>query len=319
MSKGLFRTASRSSSGDSRASVLDRVPAIAIVTGGGSGIGAALGQALVRRGALVVLADIDADAVHRQAEELTKQGPGTADGVVVDVRDADAVARLVDDTHRAHGRLDLLVNNAGISIMGEPDELRLEHWDRILDVNLRGVIHGCHAGYPLMKRQGRGHIVNVASLAALVPPGGQGVPYATTKYAVLALSLGLRAAGADLGVRVSAVCPSFTDTAILSKIGAPDLPVPPSMAAQPDVRETLARHRVRLYPPERLADDVLRGVDRNKAIIIAPSSARIYALSARFAPALALRQAVTFTRQYRVHSAGPSRAAGGATADGRRG
>jgi NAD(P)-dependent dehydrogenase (short-subunit alcohol dehydrogenase family) len=260
------------------------MPRIAIVTGGGSGIGAALGQALVRRGAAVVLADIDEEAVTKQAELLSKDGPGTADSAVVDVRDADAVTQLIRDTDRAHGRLDLLVNNAGIAVGGEPEELLLAHWERTLDVNLRGVIHGCHAAYPIMKEQGGGHIVNVASLAGLMPGTGLIAPYTTTKYAVVGLSLALRAAGADAGVRVSAVCPGWIDTPIIDKRGPEDLPAPPSLAAI-ETRQLLAERRIRLYPAHRLAEDVLRGVDRNKAIIIAPGSARIAALIARLAPA----------------------------------
>ena len=207
------------------------MPRIAIVTGGGSGIGAALGQALVRRGAAVVLADIDEEAVTKHAELLSRDGPGTADSAVVDVRDADAVTRLIHDTDRAHGRLDLLVNNAGIAVGGEPEELLLAHWERTLDVNLRGVIHGCHAAYPVMKEQGGGHIVNVASLAGLMPGSGLIAPYTTSKYAVVGLSLALRAAGADAGVRVSAVCPGWIDTPIIDKRGPEDLPAPPSLAA----------------------------------------------------------------------------------------
>src|SRR5919202_1479823 len=101
---------------------------IAMVTGGGSGIGAALGRALVRRGATVVLADIDAEAAARQAASLTREGPGRAQSFAVDVCDAEAVTQLVNDTHGGHGRLDLLVNNAGVALRGEPEELHLAHW-----------------------------------------------------------------------------------------------------------------------------------------------------------------------------------------------
>jgi NAD(P)-dependent dehydrogenase (short-subunit alcohol dehydrogenase family) len=274
------------------------MPRIAIVTGGGSGIGAALGQALVRRGAAVVLADIDQEAVTKQADLLSKDGPGTADSAVVDVRDADAVTRLIQDTHRAHGRLDLLVNDAGIAVGGEPEELLLAHWERTLDVNLRGVIHGCHAAYPVMKEQGGGHILNVASLAGLMPGSGLIAPYTTTKYAVVGLSLALRAAGADAGVRVSVVCPGWIDTPIIDKRGPEDLPAPPSLAGL-ETRQFLAEQRISLYPAHRLADDVLRGVDRNKAIIIAPGSARIAALITRLAPAFANSQALLTTRRFR--------------------
>ena len=148
---------------------------VAIVTGGASGIGLALGTALVHRGWHVVLADLQDVAAKEHADRLTRQGPGSAVGVYVDVRDADAVTRLVESTHAEHGQLDLMVNNAGIGIGGEPEELELVHWDRIIDVNLRGVIHGCHAAYPLMLRQGHGQILNVASVGGSDPqPGGDG-------------------------------------------------------------------------------------------------------------------------------------------------
>ena len=146
---------------------------IAIVTGGASGIGAAIGRALVVRGHDVVLADVEHVAAERLAEQLTAAGPGAALGVRLDVRDGDQVADLVGGVHAAHGRLDLMFNNAGVGAAGEPEELSLAHWDRLIDVNLRGVLHGCRAAYPLMKVQPRGgYIVNTASLAGLVPVSG---------------------------------------------------------------------------------------------------------------------------------------------------
>jgi NAD(P)-dependent dehydrogenase (short-subunit alcohol dehydrogenase family) len=275
---------------------------VAIVTGGASGIGAALGSSLVRRGAHVVLADVDGVGAARNATLFTESGPGTAESVVVDVRDARGVADLVQDTRRTHGRLDLMFNNAGIGMGGEPEELSLAHWDRVLDVNLRGVVHGCQAAYPVMTEQGSGHIVNTASMAGLVPTGGLLTPYATSKHAVVGLSLGLRAAGAGRGVHVNMVCPLYVDTPILDKKGPEDLPVPPSVANRPTVREILARRNVKPYPPERLADDVLRGVARNKAIIVAPFSAYLYWLAARLAPsALEHRMAASTTASRRRH------------------
>ncbi len=273
----------------------------AIVTGGGSGIGAALGAALVARGATVVLADVDGPAAERQAAAPTARGPWRAGSAVLDVRDAQAVADLVRETARAHGRLDLMVNNAGVAVGGEPEELLLDHWDRILDVNVRGVVHGCHAAYPLMKEQGGGHIVNTASVAGLLPCPGPMAPYSMTKFAVVGLSLALRAAGADHGVKVSALCPGWTDTHLLDSQGAPDLPVPPS-AAGSTVRARLAESRVPLYPVERLAADALRGIEANRALIIAPRSARLMAAAARLAPALARYQTLAVTRKVRRRS-----------------
>jgi short-subunit dehydrogenase len=145
----------------------------------------------------------------------------------------------------------------------------------------------------------------VASLAGLLPGSGLAVPYATTKFAVVGLSLALRAAGADAGVRVSAVCPGWIDTPIIDKRGPEDLPAPPSLAAV-EIRQVLVEQRVRLYPAERLAQDVLQGIDRNRAVIIAPMSARMAALIARLAPRLAYRQALVYTRRFRDRAVLPT-------------
>jgi len=105
----------------------------------------------------------------------------------------------------------VMVNNAGIGVGGEASELTLAHWERVIDVNLRGVIHGVHAAYPVMIAQRSGHIVNTASLAGLMPSPWL-TPYAMTKHAVVGLTLSLRAKAAAHGVRVTAVCPGVVDT-----------------------------------------------------------------------------------------------------------
>ncbi len=261
---------------------------IAIVTGGASGIGRALGAALVRRGDVVVLADVDGDAAAEVAERLRAAGPGTATAVAVDVREADAVAALVDGTAERHGRLDLLFNNAGLGIGGPAEELTLAHWARTLDVNLRGVVHGVQAAYPLMLRQGHGHIVNTASLAGLLPMPGS-APYGTTKWAVVGLSLSLRAEGAARGVRVSVVCPGGVDTPILDKGMPADLPPVPGIETI-DAREVVTRlSGGRLYSADALAADVLRGIDRNRPVIVAPRQARVMWRLMRLSPSLVLR------------------------------
>jgi NAD(P)-dependent dehydrogenase (short-subunit alcohol dehydrogenase family) len=211
-----------------------------------------------------------------------------ATAAAVDVREADAVASLVSGTAERHGRLDLLFNNAGLGIGGAAEELDLAHWDRAIDVNLRGVVHGVHAAYPLMLRQGYGHIVNTASLAGLLPMPGS-APYATTKWAVVGLSLSLRAEGAARGVRVSVVCPGGVDTPILDKGMPADLPRVPSVEAV-DARAVITRlSGGRLYSADALAGDVLRGVDRNRPVIVAPRQARVMWRLMRLSPSLALR------------------------------
>ena len=256
---------------------------IAFVTGGASGIGKGLCGALVARGASVVVADINASRAAALARELDQRGPGTATSLSLDVADAGGFEQAIGAVRDQHGRLDLLFNNAGIGIGGPVEELGLAHWERTLDVNLRGVVHGVVAAYPLMVKQGFGHIVNTASLAGLVPfPFG--VPYAMTKHAVVGLSVSLRGEARAHGVRVSVVCPGVIDTPMLDSEGPPDLPR--TRFAGRGREMFLHSNRGAAYPPERLAEDVLRGVQRNQAIIVAPGRARGIWLANRLSPRL---------------------------------
>jgi NAD(P)-dependent dehydrogenase (short-subunit alcohol dehydrogenase family) len=282
---------------------------IAIITGAASGIGQALASAMVTRGDTVVVADIDGDGAERAAGDLTRRGPGTATSAVVDVRDAGAVQALVDQARAKHGRLDVMVNNAGIGVGGEAQELLLAHWDRAIDVNLRGVVHGVRAAYPVMIEQRSGHIVNTASLAGLLPSPGL-TPYAMTKHAVVGLSLSLRAEAAGYGVRVTAVCPGVVDTPILDKGGPDDLPKP---ALSGHTREFFQHFQPRFYAADRLASDIVRGIDRNAALVIAPASARVAWYLWRFAPfavnRMTARQLEWVRTTFPARSAGPADAA----------
>ena len=242
---------------------------IAIVTGGGSGIGAALSRALVARGDTVVVADIDGASAERVASELGER----AIAAKVDVRDAVAVQGLVDDTVAAHGRLDLIFNNAGIPVGGDDLELGVAHWDRIIDINLRGVVNGIQAAYPVMAKQRSGSIVNTASLAGLIPVPYLS-PYVAVKHAVVGLTTSLRGEAKSHNVNFTVVCPGFVDTPILDSTGPDDLPKPRSMR-DGAARESAARIG-RLYAPDKLAQDILRGVDRKKAFVVAPRQARVF-------------------------------------------
>ncbi|HEY5335391.1 MAG TPA: SDR family NAD(P)-dependent oxidoreductase, partial [Mycobacteriales bacterium] len=184
----------------------------AIVTGAGSGIGAALIRRLVAAGAAVVAADID--EARAAAVVASCSGPGTAVAAHLDVADADAVRDLVAKVAAEPGGLAMMFNNAGIGVGGNTEDLTVADWNRVIDINLRGVVHGVAAAYPVMVHQGRGHIVNTASLAGLLPAGLLTV-YSTTKHAVVGLSLSLRAEAAARGVKVLVVCPSAVETAML--------------------------------------------------------------------------------------------------------
>lgn len=239
-----------------------------VLTGAAGGIGQALASAMVIRGDRVVMVDI-APQVQDVAARLAADGPGTAQALVADVRDPAAVQAVMDRVVADVGRLDVLVNNAGVLVAGYTDELTLGHWQRAVDVNLYGVIHGVHAAYPVMAAQGHGHIVNMASLGGLMPVT-LGVPYATTSHAVVGLSLSLRGEATARGVQVSVVCPAAVDTPMIDAANPPDLPALPTWLP---ARQAFER-RHRPVPAATVAHDILTGMDRDQAIILTPHSAR---------------------------------------------
>jgi NAD(P)-dependent dehydrogenase (short-subunit alcohol dehydrogenase family) len=158
---------------------------VAIVTGGGSGIGEGLCRELARRGARVVVADINSAEAGRVAASITGAITGIGGQAAAstgDVSRAEEVTRLVEETAAAYGRLDYMFNNAGFAIGGDFRDLTLEHWHRVLDVDFYGVLHGMQAAYPVMVRQGFGHIVNTSSAAAFFATPGN-APYCAAKYA----------------------------------------------------------------------------------------------------------------------------------------
>jgi len=254
---------------------------VAIVTGGASGIGRALGEALAERGCEVVLADIDSDLAETAAAAIRSRGL-KAMAASVDVADFATISKTIDDTVKRCGRLDYMFNNAGISISGEVLAHRIEDWDKILDVNLRGVINGIHAAYPLFVRQGFGHIVNTASMRGLVPVP-LSVSYGATKAAVINISRSLRAEAASAGVRVSVLCPGVIKTPMV--LGGPnhrDL----QLALGTAQRENWQR----LLPmdPDRFARKALHQIARNKAIIVIPSWWKLMWLLDRASPRVSI-------------------------------
>jgi NAD(P)-dependent dehydrogenase (short-subunit alcohol dehydrogenase family) len=238
--------------------------AVAVVTGGGSGIGAALSRALAARGARIVVSDRDLDTAGETARAIEASG-GRAEGVDTDVRDADAVTRMIDGVFARHGRVDYLFNNAGIGIGGEVLENTLDDWRYIVEVNLMGVIHGIQAAYPRMVRQGFGHIVSTASMAGLMPTPFT-ASYGTTKAAVVALSRALRVEAAEYGVRVSVLCPGVIRTPILTggRHGRLKVELPAEKALE-------NWERLRPMEPTRFAEQVLDRVADNREVIIVPS------------------------------------------------
>jgi NAD(P)-dependent dehydrogenase (short-subunit alcohol dehydrogenase family) len=185
----------------------------AFVTGGASGIGLALGRAFAQASMKVMLADIEADALAAAVESLAGLGPDVR-GIACDVADPASVARAAEASYAAFGNVHVVCNNAGVAGGSGIDDISLDNWRWVLDVNLMGVLHGVHAFLPHIRAHGEGgHIVNTASMAGL--QSGLGFsPYATSKFAVVAMSEGLAMQLKPLGIGVSVLCPGFVRTRI---------------------------------------------------------------------------------------------------------
>ncbi len=248
---------------------------VAIVTGGASGIGRELCRQLAGNGAKVVVADINRKGAEEAASSIDASG-GWARAALLDVTDAGGTQRLVRETAAEFGRLDYMFNNAGIAIGGDARDIDWEHWRRTLDINLMGVIYGSRAAYSLMVEQGFGHIVNTASGAGLFPIANS-TPYVTTKFGVVGLSRSLRAEGADLGVKVSVVCPAMVDTPIFEAATYPNLARKEFLGSLP---------RFLLNDVTGAVRAILRGVSRNQGIIIDSRYGRFMWWTYRYLPAL---------------------------------
>ncbi|MSP23954.1 MAG: SDR family NAD(P)-dependent oxidoreductase [Myxococcales bacterium] len=246
---------------------------VAIITGGASGIGRAVGERLARAGAKVVLADLQHELAADVARGIREQG-GDAEGAPLDVTDAPAVVKLFELVLERRGALDLVFNNAGICIVGDAIALTHDDYDRLIDVNIRGVAHGTHAAYKLMAARGGGHIVNTASIAGLVPAPLFSA-YAMTKHAVVGLSTSLRIEAEKHGVRVTAVCPGVIAT-----------PMVEGSELRGDIVRDEMLKKISIYPVERCAEEILRGVATNRAVVVITPIAKAGFALHRLAPFL---------------------------------
>jgi clavulanate-9-aldehyde reducatase len=183
---------------------------VAVVTGASSGIGEATAKALAREGYAVALGARREERINELAEEISSAG-GEAIAVATDVAAKESATALIHRAHNELGSVDVLVNNAGVMLLGPILGADVEEWERMVHVNLLGLLYCTHAALPIMQQQGRGHIVNVSSVAGRVASLGSGV-YNATKWGVGAFSESLRQEGVNYGVRVTIVEPGFVET-----------------------------------------------------------------------------------------------------------
>ena len=247
----------------------------AIVTGAASGIGREIARQMARHGARVLLTDVDQAGIDAAAAEIDAAG-GVAQAMRVDVTRRADVEAAVERVVATHGRLDYVFNNAGVAIFGGIEHMPLDDWDRTIDVNLRGVAYGTALAYRQMVRQGYGHIVNVASVAGLVPVPLQ-VQYCATKHAVVGLSKTLALEAADHGVYVTVFCPAFVETGMME-----------NNTLRGELEGTDARKLLPFRPltAERAVRVLLAGVARRKEIVIVPFYGRLGWWLERLSPAL---------------------------------
>ncbi len=194
---------------------------VVVITGASSGLGEAAARLLAARGASVVLGARRVERLRALADELSAAG-GKALAVETDVADRGQVQRLVDAAVEAYGRVDVLINNAGLMPQSLLASLRVDEWDRMIDVNLKGTLYGIAAALPHMQRQRGGHIVNVSSVAGHKVGPGSAV-YSATKHAVRALSEGLRQEVKPWNIRTTVISPGAVATELPDSVADPEV------------------------------------------------------------------------------------------------
>lgn len=250
---------------------------LGVVTGAASGIGRATALALATRGADLALCDLDEPGLAAVAAEVGALGRRVV-ARRADVSSEAEMQAFADAVHAEFPAADLVVNNAGIAVAGTFLDLELADFDRVIAVNLRGVVLGCRLFLPPMVARGSGHVVNIASMAGYTPSPGM-TPYTATKFAVVGFSESLRLELAPLGIGVTAICPGIINTPIVRSS-----PVRGALAATRD--EAVALFERRNYPPERVAEALLEAVARNRAVAPVSPEARAAWWLRRLAPGL---------------------------------
>jgi short-subunit dehydrogenase len=257
--------------------------ATAIITGGASGIGRSLGKALARRGCNVVLADIQFEMAQAVVAEIESAG-GSATAAKLDVTDAQAVNTLLQDTFEAHGRVDYMFNNAGIVINGKFHDYAMTDWQRVIDINLLGVVHGTYAAHRIMAKQGFGHIINTASTAGLFP-WPTTIAYTATKHAVVGLTTAIRAEMAGSGITTSVLCPGTIQTPVIADGAKSERWV--GTYSEEKLKE-LFKSAKGIMDPDRFAEKALKQIAKNKPVIVIPAAYKILWWMNRLSPSLAV-------------------------------
>ncbi len=252
---------------------------VAVVTGAGSGIGRALALHLAARGCDLALADVNREGISETVEQIVAAGKARIRVTthVVDVADWGAIQRFAGEVEQRHSSAQLLINNAGVALGGTFEQVSLEDFAWVMGINFWGVVHGCKAFLPILRRQPAAHIVNLSSVFGLVAPPGQAA-YSSSKFAVRGFSQALAGELRDTPIRVSVVHPGGVRTNIArnARVGAVD----------PELARAGAEYfeRALRMPPEQAAAIIVRGVERDQPRILVGNDARMLDAMARALP-----------------------------------
>jgi NADP-dependent 3-hydroxy acid dehydrogenase YdfG len=237
---------------------------VVVVTGASSGIGEAVTRRLAADGHIVVAGARRTDRLEVLATEIRSAG-GTVDTGFLDVTDRAAMATFVTDAVERHGRVDVLVANAGVMLLSLVGELLVDQWERMIDVNLKGLLYGVAAALPVFRAQGSGHLVSIASIGAhsVVPTGNV---YSATKYGAWAIAEGLRQE-ADPSLRVTTISPGVTESELAEHI------------SDPVARDAMREYRKNAIPSSAIASAVAYAIDQPSdvdvnEIIVRPAAQR---------------------------------------------
>lgn len=248
---------------------------LVVITGAGGGIGAALAEAFAARGSKLALLDVDEAAAARVAERLHSRGT-SASAHRVDVSDRSSLEAAREQILSIHGHVDVLVNNAGVTVFSSFEQLRDDEIERVLAINLRGVIDGCRVFLPELRKRPQAHVVNTSSIAGLAGMPWQTL-YCASKFAVRGFTAALRSELVGEGIGVTCVIPGTTATNIVAAASTRD----PQLTAA--LSQRLSRHG---YPPSWLARKVVRAVRRNAAEVVIGPDGWALSVALRLAPAV---------------------------------
>jgi len=259
------------------------------ITGAASGIGRATAIAAAAKGADVYLTDIQAEALDSAAAEIRQSGGNVSFAKPADIADHDAVVAMAEEIHAAHGSMDVVMNVAGVSTWGSIDRLRHSDWQKMIDINLLGPISVLESFVPPMIEAGRGgHVVNVSSAAGLF-----GLPwhaaYSASKFGLRGVSEVLRFDLRPHGIGVSLVCPGGVATPLTGTVEIVGVD-----REAPVMRKMIERFEKRAVTPERVADRIISGIERNRYLVFTSADIRVgYWFQRKFSPpyTLAMRAA----------------------------